>query len=367
MDKIKTVLTLTSNDQGVSWGPAIHYLELWNEVSNSGLFVVKGHAPSWTRKKPIIDQTFNLRRWHVPNVRGLRQVFWDIHSFFIIMFGRYDILYLRLSGMHMFAWLAIKIRQPVLALELNGLAEPDQKAAKGGLLKRLIFTTFQNRLLKEAKLCFSVSSSIKEYAKSISPNSRHVLVDNGVSEKFFSVKSENEPNSEKIKAIYVGTFTPWDGAADIIELASKFPRVEFLMVGDGELRRPLQARAPKNVTFSGWVSYSALPNYYARSNVAIVLYEQERHQKVTVSSLKTREYIASGLPVFSTRVPGQEFIEEKGYGLLSKGSAVDDFSRFLDQRKKFEENLRQNKLQIFRLFSWTAVSKKTATFLSELV
>jgi hypothetical protein len=30
-EKLK-VLTITSNDLGLPWGPAIHYLELWNEV-----------------------------------------------------------------------------------------------------------------------------------------------------------------------------------------------------------------------------------------------------------------------------------------------------------------------------------------------
>lgn len=359
MTRNPKVLTLSSNDQGISWGPAIHYLELWNEVAKFEACDVSGHVPSWTKNEPIIEPLFHLRQWPVPNIRGLRQVVWDFYCFAIILFCRYDVLYLRISNFHVLTWLGIKIRSPVLAIELNGLAGPDQKSAKASLIKRFITGFFERHLIKAAKYCFSVSESIKSFAESQAPHATHVLVDNGVSEKFFKARSTVRSKGDNIQVIYVGTFTPWDGAADIIDLAGIINNVDFLMVGDGVLRESLQKRSTQNVTFAGWVPYSELPSFYALSDVAIVLYEKERHQEVTVSSLKTREYIASGLPVFSTKVAGQEFIAEKGYGQLCEKPSVDLFMGFLREKGRFEENLRKDKNALREQFSWSSVAKKT--------
>jgi len=357
------VLTLSSNDQGISWGPAIHYLELWNEVAKCETFEVSGHVPSWTKNKPIIEPRFGLQQWAVPNIRGLRQVFWDFYCLGIILFCRYDILYLRLSNFHVLSWLGIKIRNPLLALELNGLAKPDQESAKSNSIKRFISVFFEKLLIKEAKTCFSVSESIKAFARSYAPNTEHILVDNGVAEQFFEIESLDRSKGDKVQAIYVGTFTPWDGASDIVDLAARVPDVVFLMVGDGVRRPSLEEKATKNVTFCGWVPYSDLATYYMASDVALVLYEKERHVKVTVSSLKTREYIASGLPVFSTKVPGQEFIGENGYGVLCEEPTPELFLAFLQHKNRFQENLIRDRNLLREKFSWSATAKKTVQFL----
>jgi hypothetical protein len=53
---MKNILTISNNDQGISWGPAVHYLELWNAVTKqTNRFDIEGFVPSWT-KRPFIKK-----------------------------------------------------------------------------------------------------------------------------------------------------------------------------------------------------------------------------------------------------------------------------------------------------------------------
>jgi glycosyltransferase involved in cell wall biosynthesis len=139
----------------------------------------------------------------------------------------------------------------------------------------------------------------------------------------------------------VGTFTPWDGAEKIKDLAECYTNIEFLLVGDGPGRTKIQNDAPKNMLFTGMVNYSELPALYADSDAAIVIYEFERHRNVELSSIKTLEYLASRLPVFSTDVPGQEMIKKRDFGyLVSEGQSIcESFALFKNEHSKYSDAL----------------------------
>jgi glycosyltransferase involved in cell wall biosynthesis len=138
-------------------------------------------------------------------------------------------------------------------------------------------------------------------------------------------------------------------------------------VGDGGGRPELERNAPANVEFTGWVEYSRLPDEYKRCNAGIALYEVERHRHTSLSSMKTREYLAAGLPVYGTKVGGQEFIAEQGYGLLTTGEIERDIQAFLDRHAQYRRTLAAAASDLFERHSWASVAKTTARCLEDVL
>ncbi len=359
------VITITSNDLGISWGPAIHYLELWNSVAAGATGIgIAGVAPSWTTKAPIISPAFALRQIRVPNVRMLRQVIYDAFlAFAVIARSRAeDVIYLRLSQFHAFSALMLCVTRRTLFVEVNGLAVADAVSAKRGWLFRR-FVRWQERLLmRRATGIIAVSAGIATFIEgSYAPRGALRVLKNGVAAQFFqSIPRGSEGAADAPVIVYVGTFTPWDGAPRIVELARQFPKVRFQMVGDGPGRAELQRIAPGNVVFTGRVAYADLPELYARADAGIVLYEVKRHERVELSSLKTLEYLASALPVFSTNVHGQQFIAELGCGSLTEAETIqEDFATFVASLPRLRATALSMRAEIRRRFSWEHVAMET--------
>lgn len=364
------ILTITSNDLGISWGPAIHYLELWNALhAIAPQFTITGFAPSWTKSSPVIDNAFPLRTLQVSNIPSIRQLIFDarmsVHLF--MRGGQYDLVYIRLSHWHVLQTAALKLLRIPYVLELNGLAEEDSTSSrKSGFIKRIICQQ-ERWLVENAMLCIAVSEGIANtLARKYTLQGEIVTIGNGVARQFFSAQRSAQPAARAPVVIYVGTFTAWDGAAEVVKLAQSFPDVEFLMVGDGGARVQLEKASTANVKFIGKVHYNELPALYASADAAIVLYEYERHRNVKVSSLKTLEYVASRLPVFTTDIPGQEFIQDNGYGVLVPQGAdlQQSFAQFIAQRNTYAANYKHSIESMYEQFGWKRTAHETSVALS---
>ena len=91
---------ITYNDLGISWGPAVHYLELWNEFNEkySNEYELIGYAPTWTNKSPIINIGFTLKQIKVPNIPIIRQIIYDLYLCAVLIMSRKKIIYMRFSS-----------------------------------------------------------------------------------------------------------------------------------------------------------------------------------------------------------------------------------------------------------------------------
>ncbi len=361
----KNILTITYNDPSISWGPAVHYLELWNAFQKqySDIYDIEGICPQWQDGNTIIEPKFKLHTVKVPNVRIFRQVIFDFYAAVRIITTRNSLIYIRLSHFHIFSIISIFLLRKKTFLELNGIMADDSISAKSPLWYRFMVTFQEKVLLKIAKGCIAVSEGIEKFAINCGAKSS-ICVSNGVSSRFFQVERKKASQQEKSRKriIYVGTYTPWDGAKYIVELAKMFPDVDFLMFGDGKLRQNLENKAPANVLFKGAVSYEKLPSLYESVDAGIVLYEKERN-KMKLSSLKTLEYMASGLPIFTTNVPGQEFISENEIGKTIEIENMQiEFKYFMENLELYRDNLESYR-KIKGLFcSWEECARKTEQF-----
>jgi glycosyltransferase involved in cell wall biosynthesis len=369
------IISVTYNDPGISWGPAIHFLELWSGVAILHPEVqVAGFAPSWTGNTPILPVHFPLTRFRVPAIAKGRQVLYDLMVAWrvVLRADASDVVYLRLSQFHLFSTLALHWRRNQLVLELNGLLLDDAVSARRSRLMRSFVRWQEGALVRRAGGLISVSQGISDTIRATyRPTGELITLKNGVGMHFFEdcapTPSTSQRGEPQVTILYVGTFTPWDGAARIVELARHFPEVNFAFVGDGPARKAVQTQATPNMTFVGRVAYADLPQHYRRAQAGIVLYEIQRHQRVHLSSLKTLEYLASGLPVFTTSVPGQEIVAELGCGVLSKGEdLVEDFRKFLHHLASYRSRAQAARAVMRRDHSWQSVADKTISFIRRL-
>jgi glycosyltransferase involved in cell wall biosynthesis len=113
---------------------------------------------------------------------------------------------------------------------------------------------------------------------------------------------------------YTGHLYPGRGAELILEIASRMPEFNFLLVG-GEvkdvdrLQREAAEAEPSNVLLTGFIPNAELPLYQAASDVLLMPYQR----RVAASSggdiarylspMKLFEYLASGRPILSSDLP----------------------------------------------------------------
>ncbi len=124
--------------------------------------------------------------------------------------------------------------------------------------------------------------------------------------------------------IYMGTFFRFSGLDRVLngfgKRGSKSPAVKLVLVGGGEQRIDLENLVDEldlteNVVFTGFVDYADLPRYLATADVAISPFQP---QLVSHKALpwKVVQYVASGVPVVSTKLEGLMGLCPEGQGVL---------------------------------------------------
>jgi len=365
---MKRVITITYNDLGISWGPAIHFLELWNNFAkNNPDITVIGISPSWTKRKCILNPLFNHHSIKILDVKGIRQIIYDFRVFLYIL--RYtlndDIIYIRYSSFHLFTILYLILSNKKFVVEINGLAFEDLTSAHAKKWRIFLFLLQESLILKKSKLIITVSDGIKNTIRGRYKILNNIFtIRNGISDQFLK---QNEIKQQLKSIIYVGTFTPWDGSYLIPKLAEKFPDINFILIGSGLMKNKIESLGLTNINCLGEINYSDLPKYYNQVDAALVLYEYERHKNIEVSSIKTLEYFYSKLPIFTTNISGQEFIATYDIGyLIGEFEPIEKaFRNFLNNYKVYNENYLNLNSRIFDNYSWKRTAEMTYDLLRE--
>jgi len=117
--------------------------------------------------------------------------------------------------------------------------------------------------------------------------------------------------SDKV-VTYMGSFFYFSGLPEVLqrfsELVSSDSKFKLLLIGGGEQESVLRTIVhdlglSSHVIFTGFVSYEELPRYLALSTVAINPLEISRVASVAFPN-KVLQYLATGIPVVSTRLEG---------------------------------------------------------------
>lgn len=131
--------------------------------------------------------------------------------------------------------------------------------------------------------------------------------------------------------LYMGSFFYFSGLATVLwELASLRERPTLLLIGGGEQEVELRAlaadlRLEKSVKFTGYVDFKDLPEYFSIADVAINPMVPSLVSNKALPN-KVLQYMASGLPVVTTKLEGLSSIfgEQVGIQLVSASAGVLD-------------------------------------------
>ena len=110
--------------------------------------------------------------------------------------------------------------------------------------------------------------------------------------------------------LFVGAFYPWHDVGTLLEafasILGKHPGAHLLLVGDGEQRREMEARAEGlglngSARFVGMVGHDRVPDYINAADIAVAPFIPRQHD-LGGSPMKLYEYLASGATIVASNV-----------------------------------------------------------------
>ena len=165
----------------------------------------------------------------------------------------------------------------------------------------------ESKLLKRADLVLASAESLVEVCAKL--NSNVHLVSNGADVEHFQEfmeKSESEYQSDisQIKRPivgYMGDIASWLDIDTLIKSASEMPDVSFVFLGT--VKRDVEKlQALPNVHFFGRIDYSDLQYFIRHFDVCTIPFVVDE-MTVHVNPIKVYEYMATGLPIISSKLP----------------------------------------------------------------
>lgn len=185
-------------------------------------------------------------------------------------------------------------------------------------------------------------------------------------DKAFARKTLGLPVDRTI-VTYTGGLYSGRGIESIIQLASDFPGVDFLVVGgprQNQLRYQAMAEdsSVSNISFVGFVEHNSIPSYLYASDILLGLWSSKVPTINYCSPLKVFEYMATGRMIVAHGFPTiKEVLEDGKEAILCEpddySSLKDALARALDQYATSDMGTRARK-KAFEMYSWdTRVSR----------
>ncbi len=233
-------------------------------------------------------------------------------------------------------------------------------------------------VLRQATLITTVSAELKERIIEMGiPGDKIIVVPNGVDPDFATRhenmdvrKMMNVPKAARVFG-FVGRLIPVKDPMTLMRAFAKLSAnrndVYLILVGDGELRRPLQEEARKlavseRVRFSeGLVPLEQVASYMQAFDYLCVSSKAEGWPNVIL------EAMVCGKPVIATDVGGnREAVITDGLGLLVPAQDPDALSNAMDQALRAEWD-GKSIMQYAKSHTWNEVGKRYFEIYSSLV
>jgi glycosyltransferase involved in cell wall biosynthesis len=126
-----------------------------------------------------------------------------------------------------------------------------------GKFARLVLNGVERKLARRSQKILTIGSRVGEELLDvgIGEKSQYQSIAPGVRVPKLSNRSKIVErfslNPERLNVLWMGRLTRVKRPDRVIELAKRFPEVNFIIAGDGELREELEAKAAENVHFLG--------------------------------------------------------------------------------------------------------------------
>ena len=390
------ILYITLENLSLHKGSVVHIKEVIDGLQKRGHQV--GLIASASNKLKNVYHFYNIHpmtlflfKFFDPKRKSyfISSLLLSLHLFKIIR--HYDIIYARDFHTVIIALIPRLIFKKKLVFEINGIANEEQKLKGHSILNRILIFLIQKAekiATKYSDRIVVVTPQIASYLRKhfYCRTGKMEVVSNGVNtRKFYPIDHKGlledwrrrlGIGKDEIVITFVGNLAPWQGVESLIRAApvvlSEMRNVRFLIVGDGILKKELEAEVVRlsigdHFIFTGMIDYKEIPFYINISDVCVLL---KRELASGYSAIKLYEYMACGKPVIASRVAGLEFIETEGVGRLIKSGDLKDIKEaLLDLLSAPEKrvDMGQRGLKIAReRFTWDSRTSKIEKILKEL-
>lgn len=160
----------------------------------------------------------------------------------------------------------------------------------------------QRQALREADVVFAGGRSLHRSVVKQGREDAHLVPSGVATEHYAAAARAAERGRGKPTAGYVGVLDERLDLDLVAGLAAQLPDWEIRMIGPICKIEVTDLPQAPNITYLGQQAYEDLPHLMAQLDVALMPFALNESTK-SISPTKTLEYLASGLPVVSTRVP----------------------------------------------------------------
>lgn len=185
------------------------------------------------------------------------------------------------------------------------------------------FSNYEKKLLQSADIVFATSPALASHCRRNNKNTH--FLSNVVDLEHFSVQPITcEPsdlkNISRPRICYHGVLSDFKVDLDLLHtVAEQWPKLNFVFIGEEregqESQKIKEMERLSNVFFLGYKKYVELPAYLRHMDVGILPLQKNKYTE-GVFPMKLYEYIASGLPVVSTKF-GSSIVPQKHISVVS--------------------------------------------------
>lgn len=160
---------------------------------------------------------------------------------------------------------------------------------------------YAKKILKHARKGISVTHEISEYEKKVCPIYVCNTVSNGVDVNSINFYKRNFKKGDALNIIMLANSNvDWHGVDIVLNafLSYRDNNIKLFFIGDFDEKVKRIANGNPNIIFPGFLSPTEFQTYLKNAHLGLGSFAAFRKQLEEGCSLKVREYLASGLPVF---------------------------------------------------------------------
>ena len=224
-----------------------------------------------------------------------------------------------------------------------------------GLVSKQTMEKYMNDLFRRADLVVVTHEELRRKANMCTD--RVALIPNGVEANHFDLsKIEDGDIPEEMKRIigpkigFIGSVAKWIDYDLLHYIAVNRPEWSIIMIGPVSNRIKIdKIRQQKNIYLLGRKAYNDLPKYIKAFDVCINPFVVDELSD-SVDPLKMYEYLATGKPIVSVKMPAVNRFK----GLIDVAKDKKEFVKCIEKKilNSSQENLQAKRIQIANEHSW---------------
>ena len=201
-----------------------------------------------------------------------------------------------------------------------------KESVKTSSIKRIIIDLLERYMrfvLRRSDLVIAATSGIAATLTQQYINDKKlVMVPNGISKELLDMFGgiEEPQNGRRPVVAYVGLLGYNQGIDVLLDVASRLPGIDLLLVGDGPERQALEDRVNsgelRNISFTGYLSREKILEIYKKSDILFAQLKDTPTLNSTGLPSKLFEYMATGRPfIYAGKGLATEFLNDVGCAL----------------------------------------------------